>query len=71
MSRRKGLPEKETIIKKLNKLIHVPFKFDFSGTQIIFHDPEKDYSDLERKRKRQKIDSFKNLSDIQQQASIQ
>jgi D-glycero-alpha-D-manno-heptose-7-phosphate kinase len=64
-------PEKqEKVRKKLNKLIHVPFKFDFTGTQIIFHDPEKDYSDLERKRNRQKIDSFKNLADVQQQSTI-
>jgi len=59
-------PEKHSdVLKKLNKLIYVPFKFDYSGTQIIFHEPEKDYSDLERKRKFQKIDSFKDLEDIQ------
>ena len=64
-------PEKqENVRKKLNKLIHVPFNFDFSGTQIIFHDPEKDYSDLEKKRKRQKIKSFKELNTMSQQQAM-
>jgi len=35
---------------KLNKLIYVPFKFESSGSQIIFFDPEEDYSAEERNR---------------------
>ena len=31
--------------KKLHKLIYVPIKFDFSGSQIIFFDPQKDQLD--------------------------
>jgi len=31
-------------------LIHVPFKFEFGGSQIIFFDPEEDYSALDMAR---------------------
>ena len=38
-------PEKQpNIKKKLSHLLHVPFKFESSGSQIIFHDSEEDYS---------------------------
>ncbi|QQG40402.1 MAG: kinase [Candidatus Levyibacteriota bacterium] len=30
--------------KQFNKLIHVPFKFEHEGSQIIFYDREEDYS---------------------------
>jgi len=30
--------------ERLGKLIHVPFSFEFSGSQIIFFEPEEDYS---------------------------
>ncbi len=37
-------PERHADIRaRLNRLLHVPFNFDFSGSQIIFFDPEKDY----------------------------
>jgi D-glycero-alpha-D-manno-heptose-7-phosphate kinase len=29
---------------RLDRLIHVPFQFEFSGSQIIFAEPEADYS---------------------------
>lgn len=29
--------------KKFNKLIHVPFKFEYEGSQIIFYDHQEDY----------------------------
>ncbi len=32
----------EKVKEKLNKLIHVPFRFEFGGSQIIFFDPEED-----------------------------
>ncbi len=28
----------------LHSLIHVPFKCEFGGSRIIFHDPEEDFS---------------------------
>ena len=50
------------IREKLNSLIYVPFKFEFSGSQIIFFDPEEDYSAEERARARQPIRAFKELT---------
>ena len=47
------------IRKRLNKLINVPFKFEFSGSQIIFLDHEEDYSGLENERAKQKIRAFR------------
>ena len=41
------------IIEKLNNLIHVPFKFERQGTQIIFYDVETDYAALELARMKQ------------------
>jgi D-glycero-alpha-D-manno-heptose-7-phosphate kinase len=45
----------------LSLLIHVPFKFDFSGSQIIFFDPEEDYQALEQARAGQKIQFFREV----------
>jgi len=47
---------------RLNKLIYVPFKFEFSGSQIIFFDPEEDYADIENERSAQSIQAFQELS---------
>jgi D-glycero-alpha-D-manno-heptose-7-phosphate kinase len=38
----------ERVRKKLHRLLHVPFRFEFAGSQIIFHEPEQDYSVEER-----------------------
>jgi D-glycero-alpha-D-manno-heptose-7-phosphate kinase len=46
---------------RLNTLIHVPFKFDFSGSQIIFCDHEADYADEERMRAGQSLRAFREL----------
>ena len=35
---------RKTVRERLSHLIHVPFKFDFSGSQIIFFDPQETYS---------------------------
>jgi len=50
--------------EKLNKLLYVPFKFEFSGSQIIFFDPEEDYLAEEQDRARQSIANFQEISDI-------
>ncbi|MBL7224535.1 MAG: kinase [Desulfobacteraceae bacterium] len=47
---------------RLNKLIYVPFKFEFSGSQIIFFDPEEDYADIEKERSNQSVQAFQELS---------
>ena len=53
------------IRERLNKLIYVPLKFEFSGSQIIFFDPEEDYSTLEEERSKQPIQAFKEVTHIE------
>jgi len=51
----------QAVREKLNRLIHVPFKFEFSGSQIIFYDREEDYSAEEEARAGQSVESFQEL----------
>lgn len=51
----------KAVREKLNNLIHVPFKFEFSGSQIIFFDQEEDYSAEEKARAGQSVESFREL----------
>ncbi len=55
----------EEIKKALSELIYVPFKFEFSGSQIIFFDPEQDYAAEEMARARQSVQAFRELAQIQ------
>ncbi len=55
-------PSKHKKVKeKLNKLIHVPFRFEFAGSQIIFFDPEEDYSAEEKARAERPVPVFREL----------
>jgi D-glycero-alpha-D-manno-heptose-7-phosphate kinase len=46
----------------LGELIHVPFAFEFNGSQIIFYDPQPaDYADLDRDRTRRAVATFREL----------
>jgi D-glycero-alpha-D-manno-heptose-7-phosphate kinase len=55
-------PSKHAKIKKqLSKLIHVPFKFEFGGSQVIFHELEEDYSAHDKVRDKQQIEAFREL----------
>ncbi len=49
------------IKKQLSRLIHVPFKFEFSGSQVIFYDLEEDYSAHDKAREKQQIEAFREL----------
>ncbi len=53
------------IREKLSTLIHVPFKIEFSGSQIIFFDSEEDYSREEEDRAARSIQSFQEMSPLQ------
>lgn len=53
--------EQNRVKSKLSKLIHVPFKFEFTGTQIIFFDPEVDYSEEDALRSSQPTNPFREL----------
>jgi D-glycero-alpha-D-manno-heptose-7-phosphate kinase len=46
----------------LGKLIHVPFNFETSGSQIIFFDPEQDYSAEDTARSIQSVEAFQELA---------
>jgi D-glycero-alpha-D-manno-heptose-7-phosphate kinase len=48
---------------RLGKLIRVPFKFEFSGSQIVFLDREGNYADLEEDRAKRSINAFQEMSD--------
>jgi D-glycero-alpha-D-manno-heptose-7-phosphate kinase len=55
-------PERqEDVRRRLNRLIHVPFEFEFSGSQIIFFDPEQDYAEHDRRRAEQDIEAFREI----------
>jgi D-glycero-alpha-D-manno-heptose-7-phosphate kinase len=53
----------QAVREKLGALIHVPFKFEFSGSQIIFFDREEDYSAEEQARAGQRIAAFRELTE--------
>lgn len=57
----------ERVREALCELIHVPFRLEFNGSQIIFYEPEKeDFSELERDRATRMISSFKELDTIKE-----
>lgn len=59
-------PQKQKEVReKLNNFIHVPFKFEFQGSQIIFYDPQEDYASLEMERKTLPIKKFRELDPSQ------
>lgn len=44
-------PERHRAIRdRLSRLLHVPFRFEYTGSQIIFADREQEYADDERMR---------------------
>lgn len=55
--------DQSKIREKLSKLICVPFQFEFAGSQVIFFDPEEDYSIQEMERANRLILGFKEHSD--------
>lgn len=56
-------PSRQAAVRqRLNNFIHVPFKFDRSGSQIIFCDREEDYEAEERARDAGPIQAFRELT---------
>jgi D-glycero-alpha-D-manno-heptose-7-phosphate kinase len=51
----------EDVRGEFKELIHVPFKFDFSGSQIVYYEPDEDYSKLEQVRASQDLQPFREL----------
>lgn len=57
-------PERrQSVIEAFSNLIHVPFRTEFSGSQIIFIDRQEDYSIQERIRANQHVDCFRELEE--------
>ena len=55
-------PERHVKIRKqFNKLIQVPFEFEFAGSQVIFYDLEEDYSKHDKARAKKQIEAFREL----------
>lgn len=55
-------PERHNSIRAaLCNLIHVPFKFDFTGSNIVYLQHEEDYSHMESERHLRDITPFKEL----------
>ena len=59
-------PKKQAKVREaLSQYIHVPFKFEQSGSQIIFYEPEKvDYSEAEKDRSGREIIAFRELENV-------
>ena len=56
-------PSLQSKVKEsLNNLIHVPFQFEKSGSEIIFFDVEKDYSVEDNVRSSQSVATFEELA---------
>ncbi len=56
-------PSKQRRVREtFNKLIYVPFKFEFSGSQIIFFEPEEDYLAEEKACANQTVQPFQELT---------
>jgi D-glycero-alpha-D-manno-heptose-7-phosphate kinase len=50
------------VIKKFNKLIYVPFQFEYAGSQIIFYDPRDNHPDLDEERRKNLINPFQEMT---------
>jgi len=57
----------DDVREALKHLIHVPFDFEFSGSQIVFCNHETDYAAQEAQRLGQNVRAFKELSDLHSQ----
>jgi D-glycero-alpha-D-manno-heptose-7-phosphate kinase len=54
--------DQERLRDKLRHLIYVPFRFESSGSRIIFFDPEEDYSKDEKVRANEHVKAFRELA---------
>jgi D-glycero-alpha-D-manno-heptose-7-phosphate kinase len=56
-------PDRQAAVKEaLANLIHVPFRFENSGSQIIFFEPAEDFTEVEKTRTGNQILPFRELS---------
>lgn len=56
-------PDRRAAVRsRFNRLIHVPFEFEFSGSQIIFFDVEEDFAEDDKARIDRQIEAFRELN---------
>ncbi|RMF06622.1 MAG: kinase [Candidatus Neomarinimicrobiota bacterium] len=53
---------REAVRQTLKSLIHVPFRFEFNGSQIVFYDPNMDYKPRPGEHYRRPARAFQELS---------
>ena len=53
--------DQHRVRERLHRLIYVPIRFEFSGSRIIFFDPEEDYSGDEKVLANDKVTTFQEL----------
>ncbi len=65
-------PSSQKMVREaLAKNIHVPFKFEFSGSQIIFYKPEReDYRELQKQKAKQLSSSVEELETAEKSQRI-
>lgn len=57
-------PDRQQRVREaLSRQIYVPFRFENSGSQVIFYDPEADYLDLDRQRRGASIARFREAAE--------
>lgn len=49
------------VVEALGELVHVPFRFESSGSQIIFYDREQDFASAEAARRARPLRPFREL----------
>lgn len=54
--------QQQAVLDALPELVHVPFRFESSGSQIIFYDREQDFAPAEAARAGRPIRDFRELS---------
>jgi D-glycero-alpha-D-manno-heptose-7-phosphate kinase len=54
----------QAVREALKKLIHVPFAFDYNGSQIVYFQHEEDYSRIEIERNGRDISPFRELNEM-------
>ena len=60
-------PERQAKVREaLSSQIHVPFRFDHSGSQIIYFQHEEDYSRLENDLNGRTLAGFRELSEVEE-----
>ena len=62
--------DQPAVREKLSNLLHVPFQFEKSGSQVIFYDRDQDYSAAEADNKSRNLDQFRELDDVEATAEV-